>query len=295
MKSESINQLTHSTRDEVFGLPLCLDIAFSDYRGDYRQETEYRQTKLLRKVSFLKAFLRENERIFLVTTACSPASLLEQLLTDYFFIYKKRSLLVFTDKRIFHIPTKLNYSYRNSIAQILYSDCKLIQLKGRKLIVEYGNGQKETFSYIARKEKRKIESLLQTIDLGGSPGRSQKRTYLCPRCKSELEEGKYICRNCNLEFKSKEKAKKISIIYPGGGYFYTGHFILGIESAIVEIMLLFSFIIALVHVMHGIDSGEDDMRMFAVILAVEKVITVYHSNHYIEEFIPKEKEVAPMP
>ncbi|GAG81966.1 unnamed protein product, partial [marine sediment metagenome] len=38
-------------------------------------------------------------------------------------------------------------------------------------------------------------------------------------------------------FKGKAEARKISIVYPGGGYFYTRHPIMGIADAFVEVSL----------------------------------------------------------
>jgi hypothetical protein len=294
MKSNSVNQAVTPHQENAFALPLDREILFSNYKGDYKKGIEKRQTKLLKKIPFLKNFLSEDERILLITTGCSPTSLLEQLLTGWIFIFLKRSVFIFTTSRIFHIPTKRNYSYRNSIAQILYSDCTSIQIKGRKLIVEYKNGMKEKFLYIARKEKRKIRALLPTISFEGPLSKTQKRTHLCPRCTAELHEGKYICENCYLEFKNKDEAKKISLIYPGGGYFYTRHPFLGISDAIVETILIILVILSLINLVHGVQGSGVNLCTFAILLVIEKALTVYHSNHFVKEFIPGEKEIRPI-
>ena len=294
MKSNSVNQAVTPHQENAFALPLDREILFSNYKGDYKKGIEKRQTKLLKKTPFLKNFLNEDERILLITTGCSPTSFLEQLLTGWIFIYLKRSLLIFTNSRIFHIPTKRNYSYRNSIAQILYSDCKSIQIKGRKLIVEYKNGMKEKFLYIARKEKRKIKALLPTISFEGPLSKTQKRTHLCPRCTADLDEGKYICENCYLEFKNKDEAKKISLIYPGGGYFYTRHPFLGISDAIVETILIILVILSLINMVKGVQGSGVNLFTFAILVVFEKALSVYHSNHFVKEFIPKDKEIRPI-
>jgi hypothetical protein len=294
MKSNSVNQAVTPHQENAFALPLDREILFSNYKGDYKKGIEKRQTKLLKKTPFLKNFLKEDERILLITTGCSPTSFLEQLLTGWIFIYLKRSLFIFTNSRIFHIPTKRNYSYRNSIAQILYSDCKSIQIKRRNFIVEYKNGMKEKFLYIARKEKRKIKALLPTISFEGPLSITQKRTHLCPRCTAELDEGKYICENCYLEFKNKDEAKKISLIYPGGGYFYTKHPFLGISDAIVETILIILVILSLINMVKGVQGSGVHLFTFAILLVFEKALSVYHSNHFVKEFIPKDKEIRPI-
>jgi len=294
MKSDSANQAVIPHQEDAFDVPLDRESLFSNHKGNYKKRIEKRQKKLLKKGAFLKYFLKEDEKILLITTGCSPAPILEQFLTGWIFIYLKRSLFVFTNKRILHIPTKRDYSYRNSIAQILYPDCNSIQVKGRKLVVGYKNGKKEKFLYIASKEKKKIKALLPTISFEGYPSEIQKRIHLCPRCTKELEEEKYVCPNCYLEFKEKDKAKKISLIYPGGGYFYTRHPFLGISDAIVETILLVLVILSLIDVINGVEGSGVELFTFAILLGIEKAISVYHSNHFIKEYIPKEKAIQPI-
>jgi hypothetical protein len=284
------NQSIHNQEQNLFGLPVNHETIFSNHKNVYKKRVEKRQTKLIKKIPFIKSFLKEDEKILLITTGCSPITILEQLLTGSIIIYLKRSMFVFTTKRIFHIPTKGNYSYRNSIAQILYPDCNSIQIKGRKLVVGYKNGEREKFLYIARKEKKKIKALLPTISFEGDHSEIQKRIHICPRCTKELE-GKYICPNCHLEFKDKDEGKKISLIYPGGGYFYTRHPFLGVSDAIVETILLVFVIVSLINVINGVEGSGADLCIFAIVLVFEKLITVYHSNHFIKEYIPKEKEI----
>lgn len=279
----------------VLGLPVDRNIIFSNHKGAYKHGTEKRQTKLSQKISFIKAFLKEGERILLVTTGCSPMSIMEQLLTGWIVFYLKRSMFVFTNKRIFHIPTKFNYTYRNSIAQILYADCQTIELKGRSLVVKYKNGKKEKFYHMAGKERKKIKALLKTISVEGVQSKTSERIHLCPRCTKELIKDEYTCPNCRLEFKNKSEANKISLIYPGGGYFYTKHPWLGIGDAITEFILLLVVVLSLVETLQGGEEGLSSFILFSIILAIEKVITVYHSNHFIKEYIPKEKEIRPMP
>lgn len=164
-------------------------------------------------------------------------------------------------------------------------------MRGKTLIVQYKNGEKEKFLYIASKERKKIKALLNTISFEGHPSKTQKRIHLCPRCTKELEEGRYICTNCRIEFKDKDEAKRISIIYPGGGYFYTRHPFLGVGDAITETILLILVILALVDIIKGIEGAGAELFIFGIVLVIEKVITIYHSNHFIKEYIPKEKEI----
>jgi hypothetical protein len=293
MTSASPNPAVSFNEQNFLTLPLDREIIFSNYKNIYKKGVEKRQTKLTKKVPSLKNFLQDDEKILLLTTGCSPTSIIEQLLTGWIFVYLKRSLFVLTNKRIFHIPTKADFSYRNSIAEIVYADCKSIQIRGKKLVVEYKSQKKETFLYIARKEKKKIKSLLADIALDGNPDIIPRRRHLCPRCTQALQDGKYVCSNCNLEFKNKAEAKRISLIFPGGGYFYTRHPFLGFGDAITETILLILVISSLVGLTNGAGDAGVNLVIFAIVLIIEKAVTVYHSNHFVKEFIPAEKEIKP--
>jgi hypothetical protein len=256
----------------------------------YKPRIEKRQRKLLQKITFLPSFLQEGERVLQVTTGCSPVSFVEQYLTGAIIVFIiKRALFVFTDKRIFHIPTKSNFSYRGSIAQILYADCQKIYAKGRTLIAEYKNGTKEKFPYIASREKAKVKALLKSISLDGQQSQAQQRTHLCPRCTNPLIENSFTCPACRLHFKSKARARKLSIIYPGGGYFYTRHPYFGIADALVETYLLLLLLVAMLALPESLFA----VIFLAAILTIEKSITVYHANRYVEEYIPVQPDIRP--
>lgn len=289
MMQEMQNTMSSSSRQDLFNLPVNTDVMFTNHKNIYKQAIEKRQRKLLQKISFIKPFLHDSETILCVSTGCSPTSLIEQFLTGWVIYYLKRSLFIFTNERIFHIPTKKDFSYRNSIAQILYSDCQSISIKGRNLTATYKNGEKEKFFYLS--ENKKIKDLLQEMPMDGQTSPTMERTHLCPRCTNTLIAEQYICPTCALEFKDKEQTRKISIIYPGGGYFYTGHPFLGICDALTETYLTFLVIISVIAALSGVAEGFTPAVFIGIILAVEKVLTVYHSNHFIKEYIPKDSDV----
>ena len=215
-----------------------------------------------------------------VTTAVSPTSSLEQWTTGFVLVYIKRCMLVFTDRRVFHIPTRTNFDYRGSIAQICYGDLDSIEQKRSRLKISYKSGEKDQFLYLRRSERKKIRTLLQSVNLQGSTSIARGRVHLCPKCTSELEADKYECANCGQEFKNRKRALKLSILIPGGGYFYTGHTFLGLADAVVETALVIAIFASLGNI--GIASA------LAGFLIVEKLITIYHANHFVKEYLPAE-------
>ena len=204
---------------QIFGIPVDREILFSNHKNVYKKRVEKRQRKLIVKTPFIKPLLRKGEKIFLVTTGHSPLSSLAQYLTGFVFIYLKRALFIFTNYRIFHVPTTPSYKYKNSIAQITYAGCQSIVLKGGTLIVRYAKfGKVEKFKAIAVSERKKIKALFKkNIPLSGTKDQQAERTHLCPRCHQNLKEGKYVCERCQLKFKSKLLAAILSIFFPGGG------------------------------------------------------------------------------
>ncbi len=270
--------------DDLDGLPILAETMFADHKGVYKPRIEKKQRKLAEKLSFLKEFLEEGEQLLAVTTAVSPTSFIEQWTTGFIFVYIKRCILVFTDRRVFHIPTRTNFGYRGSIAQIRYGDLESIEQKRSWLKISYKAGEKDQFLYLRRSERKKIRALLQSVNLQGSTSIARGRVHLCPKCTSVLETDKYECANCGQEFKNRKRALKLSMWVPGGGYFYTGHTFLGLADAVVETALIFAIIVSLGNI--GIASA------LAGFLIVEKLITIYHANHFVKEYIPKDEKGA---
>jgi hypothetical protein len=282
---------------QIFGLPVEREIIFSNYKKVYKKRIEKRQRKLIVKIHFLKPFLKRGEKILLVTTGYSPLSSLAQYVTGFLFVYLKRSLFVFTNYRILHIPTTPAYKYNNAIAQIAYAGCRSLALKGGSLIADYGRfGKSEKFKGIPVSERKKIKALLKKLPISGTKNDLADRIHLCPNCTHRLENGKYVCGNCQLKFKSKLAARIIAIMMPGGGYFYTRHYLIGILNAGVEGFL----IIYLVYI--ALTSGIPEKNVkeslyylipLALIYLAVKSISLIHATHFIDEFIPKEKLLKP--
>jgi hypothetical protein len=265
---------------------------FSNHKGVHKSRLEKRQRKLLEKIPFISAFLAPDEKLLLVTPCVSPTSIWEQLTTGWIFVYINRALLVVTNKGIFHVPTKTNYSYRHSIAKFRYEDCKQWRMRSSYLFVQYGNGKKEQFLYIPRAQRLKLKAYLQTLTVGEGTVANAGKIHLCPRCTKPLAAGIYQCGSCRLPFKDMATAIKTSLWWPGGGYFYTGHPLLGISDFIVESVLLLFVIMSIID---GKPDSVGNAIFFGVILAFEKFMTIHHAKRYISEYIPKDQPVRLQP
>ena len=293
-------QNSNRATENYFELPVNPDVIFSNHKGVHKKRIEKRQASFIERIQFVRPFLWQDEEILLVTTGCSTMSFMEQIMTGWIIYSLKRSYFIFTNKRIFHVPLRVKsfglanaYEYRNSIAQILYADCEFIKHSGRTLTIKYKSGKKERFYHIGGKEKKKIKQLVKTMSFTGEPSKMLQRTHLCPRCTELLIEGEYTCPACSLVFKSRKKVRKISLVWPGGGYFYTRHYFLGALDALTEFLLMIGLSGSIMDVLDGTERGLEDTILFAIVLFIEKITTIYHSNHFVKEFIPEDKHVVP--
>jgi len=264
-------------------------ICFSDAKGQYNKSIEKKQTKLLGFVMpSLQPILEPGEEILYVAEGVSPFTVLEYLTTGWLITTLKRCLLVVTNYRILHTALKANQRPRGSFSEIRYGDVDSLEVSGalgKKLKVAYRDGKKEQFTLMG-KSGAKLAALLPQVSRGATPSaHSTGRRFLCGRCAKPLQAEVYRCAACGQEFKNQSRARFWSLLAPGGGYFYTGHPVLGVLDAFTE-----TFLIAIL--LFGIFGGDAEslsvVPIIAVALAIEKLVTVFHAHHYIQEFLPVE-------
>jgi hypothetical protein len=296
---QETSMITSASSAETFGLPIDQSIAFSNRKGDFKERLKKQQLKTLEPfVPLLKQFLEPGEEVLLAMRGCSPMSFMEQFTGGWMVYYIKRCVLVVTDRRILHFPAKSNYAPRHSIAQIRYGDVDEIipaSFLSRKFTVKYKNGTKEVFLYV--KDTAKFKVVLNEIRMTTQqPTAFGIRHHLCPKCTAPLTIGQYLCSSCKLEFKNEQKARNVSILYPGGGYFYTNHPFLGIGDAIVETIFIVPVLASLTNLLTGVES-EKAVPMVVIsgfLLIMSKLYTVYHAKQYVKEYIPVDKEILPL-
>jgi hypothetical protein len=282
-------------KEEIYGLPVDTAVAFSNHKCIYKHSIERRQRNFLKKLGFLKPFLLPGEEILHVTIGCLPASFVEQLLTGVLLGPIKRTLLVVTDRRILHLPTTYSLSYRDSISQIRFADCQQIRISFSTMIARYKSGRIERFRCINRACRKKIKAILNTVSFEGKTSTALERVHICPRCTKLLINGCYICPNCSLKFKTHAWAATLSIIFPGGGYFYTRHPFLGLLEGTMELIFAFLFTVSIIV---SLENYSQDPKYLgqaificALMIIYQKLATVLFSSKCVDEFIPKKRFV----
>jgi hypothetical protein len=277
----------------IFGVPVNRDIIFADHKGVAKRGVEKRQRKLIAKTTFIKFFLHHGERIHCLTTTYSPTGFVEQVLTGPAFLFFKRAILLFTDKRILHVPTRFNRTPVGTVSQIMYEDCAQLKLNGRCLAIKYKNGQQETFLYIGRPEKKKLKTFLETIKLTPKEaGQVNSQTYLCPSCTHPLDRTSKSCPVCHLDFKSDLQAKIRSLLIPGGGYFYGRYPIMGVITGLVESVLISFLIFKWSCLSQGMPVRIGLLVLLACTFILAKGIAAFHACQLIRNWVPEKSDYA---
>ena len=146
------------------GLPVQKNMCFTDHKGTHKPRIEKQQQKLLDKAApLLKRVLEPNEEVRYIAAAVSPYSALELLTTGNMLVFVKRCLLVVTDRRLLHLPTTPHLKPKASVSQVRYADVQSFQIKsllGTKLVMEYRNGKKESFTGLSRRATKKLNAML---------------------------------------------------------------------------------------------------------------------------------------
>jgi hypothetical protein len=285
---------------ESLGFPVDTAACFTDHKGQPKKAVEKRQLTWLSKVApALRRLLRPGETVLFTAPACSPFSTLEQLTTGWVIFYLKRCQLVITDQRILELPVGRDMRARGSACEIEHgaiSDARVTSFLSRRLRLTYRDGRHDDFQQVDAKMAPKLKAVLPPL-LARAMGTAATsgRQRLCPRCSARLREPDR-CPHCFLEFKTREKATRHALLFPGGGYFYTGHPLLGAADALAEMVLLVLVLTSLAGVLSGSASPDDTVGlvMFGLMLVLEKVVSVYHARHYVKEFLPAEADFTPV-
>lgn len=297
------NQRPHL--NSLYRLRLREDTAFTSCKGLEKSGVRKRAEKTLSKLrEALLKMLSPEEVILYLARAQAPAGLFEQWSFGWYIYSVTRTMLVFTNRRIIHLLVKGNGDWKRSLRSVQWGDLANAKVKGwalnRTLRLTYRNGQNEDYWGLGHADAKKIKVLLGAL-LPGSAGEgspAQGMVQLCPSCTATLSPESYKCRQCNLSFKDMKTMVRRSLLIPGGGYFYTGHWVLGLADFLVEAILLyltvFAFLVGLGVVQPG--TGPEDVIspaaafgegiFYAAILSFEKWLTIHHCRRFIRDHIP---------
>jgi hypothetical protein len=289
------------------GIRVREDTLHTDHQGKERNAIRKRAAKALEKLQEpLLKLLEPEEVVLYVARAQARASWFEQLTLGSLIYYITGTMLVLTNRRLLHFLVKSNGAWKRSLRSLRWGDLAEAKVKGfllsRTLQLRCRNGKEEFYWGLRRDDSKKIKVLLSAIlpAAAGEGSPAQAMISLCPNCRATLAAGTYQCGQCFLAFKNETTMVRRSLLIPGGGYFYTGNWFLGVLDFLVESYLLLVVLMFLL-IAFGLfadpfpeDEGNPlppaaallSAAIFVVILAVEKWMTIHHCRRFVREFIP---------
>lgn len=291
----------------LHGVRVREDTLFTNHKG---AETKRIRKRVEQTVSKLQEILRQTlepeEVVLYVAHGQAPVSWFEQFTLGWYVYYVTRTALVFTNRRLLHFDVKRNDDWKRMLRAVNWGDIDEAKIKGllsKNLDLQYRNGKKERYWRHSREDGNKIQLLLEAIFSAGARESTpaQAMASLCPACLAELIPRVYNCSKCGMAFKDEGTMIRRSLAIPGGGYFYTGHWFLGIGDFLVEAYLLVLVILfALFGVGVLVDTpsqpGEAPLTaewawiaagIFGAILSLEKILTIHHCKRFVRAFLPK--------
>ena len=136
----------------------------------------------------------------------------------------------------------------------------------------------------------------------GEAGAEAGMTSLCPNCRAALSAGKYACGQCGLGFKDEKTLAWRTILVPGGAYFYTRVWVLGIASGFADGIFSLVFLYSALAAMNPgiLEPGKDGSRptagglwvvagFFLFLVCLHKLIAYRHGRRAVRTYLPLNK------
>lgn len=287
-----------------FGVLVREDTAFTNSKGIEKKGIRKRAEQAVEKLQDpLRKFLEPDEAVLYIARGQIMPSGVERFFLGWHAAYLAPAVLVLTNKRMLQVFIARDGTWKRSLRSTRWGDVEEAEVKGllaAKLYIRYRDGKKEVYWGMIRDDAKKIQVLLEALHPpAGETSPTLSITSLCPECRTALTSGVYECPNCRLAFKDEKTSLQRSIMIPGGGFFYTGHPVLGILHSLVELVVLFALVFWIL-VALGLakpDSSPDEappdaasalvvVIFLAAILAVDKWVMAKVARKQVQNYIP---------
>lgn len=289
------------------------DTLYTDHKGKEKKSLRKRTTQILSQLEEpLRMLLEPGEVILYVAPGQAPVTLFEQMAFGWYVLLMTRTALVFTDRRLLRLAIDGKSRWKRAVKVARWGDVKQAKVPGAlfptRLRLEYLDGGKEAYWGLKPADGRKIRSLVEqrVREGGGQRSAAGRMASLCPACASTLTPGEYRCARCGLAFKDESTMLRRSIVIPGGGYFYAGHWFLGLGDFVAEFALLALLILQMAAALTGAPQASPDggaavpaseawttAGILAALLAFEKWMTIHHCRRFVRDFIPLRTDFHP--
>ena len=295
------------------GITVREEVLYTNHKGKEKNKLRKRAEQTLERLKdVLPKVLEPEEAVLYVSPVQAPLSAVTQLTLGWVAYSLTRSMLVITNRRLIEFRLKVKsfgrWEWDRGLRSIRLGDVAEAKVSGGILSgamkLRYHSGEKEKYWGLKGGDAKKIRLLLTTL-LPGSIGENSAArgaVALCPNCRAELAPGTERCGQCQLAFATQREMTWRSVLFPGGGYFYVGHTGLGVLDTIPESILTFAVVMWLLTAVglpqpflgpldpYASRSGALAVAaIIAVLLVLEKLLTILHGRHFVQRFIPLDK------
>ncbi len=215
--------------------------------SNFRERSASRKRfKLLQRIDEeLRAMLHEGERVYFLTSGIA-ISFWESYFLGLFMYYINRRAIVLTSERIMllqinwrrrpgKLRTQIQYPAITRVTRTLLGHTKL----------RFQRGKSRVFTYIPKADRKVLAEVVERTQREQASLESGTSTIedLCPHCYEVVSGRPAICPHCNKKFKSAARAGWLSLIFPGLGDLYIGHWKFAIGEIVVASLIWLVFLL----------------------------------------------------
>jgi hypothetical protein len=230
---------------ETHDAPYVYAGIFSD-AGFQARRLSKKKFKLLRRIDeHIQPMLRDQECVYYVTFGSSQA-FWESFFLGWVMYYINRRAIVLTNLRILFLQIDSRGRPRDLRSQL---DLRAIETIKRtafgntKLILR--NGKSTLFTRLPRADRKSLQKIVERVrtDLPESETVTSGTEELCPHCYEVVAGRPTACPHCRKAFKSARRAGLLSLLFPGLGDIYLGHWKFAILEILVAAIIWLGFLI----------------------------------------------------
>lgn len=182
-----------------------------------------KKTKLLARIERkVLGILEPGERVRYLTFG-SGVSFWESYFLGWAMYYLNSRAILLTDRRMILVQIDWRRRPRELVSQIRYGAIRKV---GRTLFgstrMTLGDGKRHVLAYVPRRDRQFLRKLTDWIDRSLAKETTGWED-LCPHCYAKVTGRPAACPSCGGGIKSARKAGLLSLVFPGLGDLYLGH------------------------------------------------------------------------
>lgn len=170
----------------------------------------------------LERILDAGERVYFATWGIDYAFWEQCFLGLWAWLINRRAVVV-TDRRVLLLQVDSRLRPLDLAFQIEHGAVARVKRSALgPLVLGLRDGRKVTLTGIPRRDRRRVQELVERF--GGRAGASGRtgRQNLCPHCGTAVAGRPAGCPHCHRPFKTSRKAALLSLAFPGLGDLYLG-------------------------------------------------------------------------